>query len=80
MDEIEKLFQKISKKDRIALQNVIENLLNKKQNINIKKLQGSDFYRIRKGSFRIIFHYDLEKKIIIDSIRLRNENTYKNFK
>ncbi|MFH1187899.1 MAG: type II toxin-antitoxin system RelE/ParE family toxin [bacterium] len=79
MNEIEKLFRKISKKDRVALQNVIENLLNKKQNTNIKKLQGSDFYRIRKGNFRIIFHYDLKKEIIIDSIRVRNENTYKNF-
>lgn len=79
MNEIEKLFRKIAKKDRIALQVFIENLLNKKQNIDIKKLKGSDFYRARKGNFRIIFHYNLKKEIIIDSIRIRNESTYNNF-
>ena len=47
-----------------------------KKKLNIKKLQNSDFYRVRKGRFRIIFHIE-KKTVVIDSIKLRNENTYK---
>ena len=79
MDKIEKLFRRISKKDRIALTALIKAALNKDKNLDIKKLQDSDFYRIRKGNFRIIFHYDSCKEVIIDSIRLRREDTYKDF-
>ncbi len=81
MDKIEKLFRKISQKDKIALVGLVEALLskNKDKNLDIKKLKDTDFYRIRKGNFRIIFHYDSFKEIIIDSIRLRKENTYKDF-
>ena len=79
MDKIEKLLRKISKKDRTALQFLIEELLGGGKNLNTKKLQDSDFYRLRKGKFRIIFHYNRKKEIIIDSIKLRRENTYKSF-
>lgn len=79
MDEIEKLFKKISEKDRILLQSLIEDLLNKNKNLNTKKLKGNDFYRLRKGKFRIIFHYNFKREMIIDSIRIRKEDTYKNF-
>ena len=40
------------------------------------KLQGLDLYRIRKGNFRIIFHNE-NGVIVIDSIKMRSENTYK---
>jgi mRNA-degrading endonuclease RelE of RelBE toxin-antitoxin system len=40
------------------------------------KLAGMELYRIRKGDFRIIFHKE-KAKYIIDSIRIRNEKTYK---
>ncbi len=92
MDSIAKLFKKISKKDRESLKSLVLSLQETKpssaksacrfssgvarKNLNIKKLQNSDFYRVRKGRFRIIFHID-KKDVIIDSIKLRNENTYK---
>jgi len=79
MNDIDKLFKKISKKDRITLRHLIENLLNDNKDIRPNKLKGSDFYKVRKGNFRVIFHYDSCKNIIIDSIRLRQENTYKGF-
>jgi len=79
MDEIEKLFRKISQKDRNFLQSLIDDLLSKNKNLNIKKLKGSDFYRLRKGKFRIIFHYGSTREINIDSIRMCGENTYKDF-
>ncbi len=77
MDRIEKLLRKISKKDREKLFGIIDRLLNgEKKGLNIKKLKGAEFYRLRSGRFRIIFHYE-GKEIIIDSIKLRDENTYK---
>lgn len=79
MDKVEKLFRKISKKDRERLCNLIEKLMINDGNPNIIKLKGSDFYRIRQGNFRVIFHYNSRKEIIVDSIRSRKENTYKNF-
>ena len=79
MDKIEKLFRKISQKSREQLLLVISKLLSgQKAGLNIKKLKGTDFFRLRSGRFRIIFHYeDNSKEIIIDSIKLRDENTYK---
>lgn len=79
MDKIEKLFRKISQKSREQLLLVISKLLSgQKTGLNIKKLKGTDFFRLRSGRFRIIFHYeDNSKEIIIDSIKLRDENTYK---
>ncbi len=79
MQEIEKLFRKISKKDRQSLRENISLLMQKKhKGFDIKKLQGSSFFRMRTGVFRIIFHYG-EGEVVIDSVRLRNENTYKDF-
>ena len=79
MDKIEKLLRKISQKSREQLLLVISKLLSgQKAGLNIKKLKGTDFFRLRSGRFRIIFHYeDNSKEIIIDSIKLRDENTYK---
>lgn len=81
MNETEKLFQKINKKDRLALREDISLLLLRKhKSINIKKLQGSDFFRLRKGKFRIIFHYKESGDVIIDAVRIKGEDTYKDFR
>lgn len=79
MDKIEKLLRKINKKNRESLLQIIELLLSgKKKGLNIIKVKNTDFYRLRCGKFRIIFHYEGEnKEIIVDSIKLRNEKTYK---
>lgn len=79
MDHIEKLFRKISPSECALLSDIAKKLATgKTAGFQIKKLSGSDFYRLRKGVFRIIFHY--ENKIpIIDSIRLKNEKTYKGY-
>ncbi len=77
MNKIEKLLRKISKKDREALLCVIEELLTEKDIQHLKpiKLETLELYRIRKGNFRIIFHKE-NGMIVIDSIKIRNENTY----
>ncbi len=80
MREIEKLLRKISRKNRETLLMLVEALIGKDhKGLIVKKLKGSDFYRVRKGSFRVIFHYNNNGDIVIDSIRLRNEKTYKDF-
>ena len=70
MDKIEKLLRKISQKSREQLLLVISKLLSgQKTGLNIKKLKGTDFFRLRSGRFRIIFHYeDNSKEIMIDNM------------
>jgi len=77
MDAKEKLFRKLSRQDRQLLLELIT-ALGKGELKNIsKKLKGSGFHRLRKGRFRIIFHYTKGGEIEIDSIRLRDKDTYK---
>lgn len=78
MNKIEKLLKKVSKEDRRALLATIDELLTGENSTHLKpiQLQGLDLYRIRKGNFRIIFHKE-HGDIVIDSIKMRNENAYK---
>ncbi len=79
MDKKEKLFRKISAKDRLLLSKIINQLTGEdKTGLNIAKVKDTDFFKLRKGNFRIIFHYEASKVFVIDSVRLRNEKTYKN--
>jgi len=77
MDKIEKLLRKICEKERILLKEAIKSLVTGEiKGMNIVKIKDTDFFRIKKGKFRIIFHYNNDN-VIIDSVKLRNENTYK---
>lgn len=77
MDKIEKLLRKISKQDRQRLLEITEKLIQgETKGLNIVKIKTTDFYRLRAGRFRIIFHY-YQGETIIDSIKLRNKKTYK---
>ena len=77
MDKLEKLLRKISEKERKLLKETINKLIiGKVEEMDIKKIKGTDFLRLRKGRFRIIFHYD-KNNVIIDSVKIRNENTYR---
>jgi len=55
---------------------VIQSLIAGDQKLNVVKIKNTDFYRLRSKNFRIIFHKT--DGVIIDSIKLRNNNTYKN--
>ena len=77
MNKIEKFLKKISSKESIVLEDKIFDLMcGKLADLNIIKIQGTSFYRIKVGRYRIIFYY-MDTKIVIKDIRLRNENTYK---
>ena len=79
MRKIEKLLRKLNRKERGVLLETIKSLFSEiTKGLDIKKVKSTSFYRLRAGRFRIIFHHDGEK-IIVDDIRIRNENTYKNF-
>jgi len=78
MREIEKLLKKLKEEDRQKLLNVVRKLAdNQIAKLGVKKVKSTDFYRLRYKNFRIIFHYE-NKKTIVDAIRLKNKNTYKN--
>lgn len=77
MDKNEKLFRKLSPKDRLVLGAIVTALKkNELEGLNIMRLE-TNLYRIRKGNFRIIFHYDTDGAALVDVIRLRNERTYR---
>ena len=59
--------------------NALELLENEAENLDIIKLKGKDnFYRVRKGDYRIIFKYQIETKVIyIVKVEHRKE-VYKN--
>jgi mRNA-degrading endonuclease RelE of RelBE toxin-antitoxin system len=75
MNEIEKLLRKISKKDRERLLEIVEKLVRGDKTLRFEKIKNTDFYRIRSGKFRIIFHKE-NSEFVIDGIKMRNENTY----
>ncbi len=75
MDKIQKLFNKLDRDERDFLMEIINDLLENKEGLDVAKIKNTNFYRVRKGRFRIIFHR--EDAIVIDSIKIRNENTYK---
>ena len=77
MDKIKKLLLKISKKNREGLLGLLELIINNSKDLKIIKIKNTDFFRVRFKRFRIIFHKD-DGEVVIDSIKLRNENTYKN--
>lgn len=80
MDAIRKLLERVVTKDRERLLRVLEMLLAGDTNgMNVRKVAGTDFFRVRSGRFRIIFHKEKPSgEIVVDSIRLRNEQTYRN--
>lgn len=75
MDELQKLFRKLTKKEKSQLSEYAKQLQTNPTGYNVTKVKGSDFYRARKGRWRFIFHYD-KKDVVIDNIRLRDEKTY----
>ena len=76
MDKIAKLLKKIAKKDRLALLDIVERLINGDKAIEVIKIKNTDLYRAKYKNFRIIFHK--EGEVIIDSIKMRNDTTYNN--
>ncbi len=80
MNKIKKFLNKINKKERAALLKKIKLLEKRKiDDLDIKKIQTSNLYRLRVGKIRVIFRYsDSLFKILF--IGWRDDNTYKKLK
>lgn len=80
MDAFDKLLRKVKNKDKLLLLEMMQELKNPESRamLDIKKLARGNFFRVRKGAFRIIFHFE-DEKIRIDVVRLRNEKTYRRY-
>lgn len=77
MNAIEKLLRRVSPREKVTLLEILRALRQgETKGFNIEKLSGGDFYKMRKGNFRSIFHYE-NKTIVVDAVRLRNEKTYR---
>ncbi len=78
MDKISKALQKIDKKEKEAIRNILVKIKNKDfKTFDVKKLKSrNNIFRVRKGKIRIIYHLKQER-IMILSIERRSEKTYK---
>ena len=79
MNKIEKSFRKLSKKEQEAMLLLLQQIKKDFSKIpGLIKLKGRhDLFRVRMGSYRIIFKVS-SKNIEIMKITKRNEQTYKN--
>ena len=79
MNKIQKFLLSLSKKERQQIDSILEKIESGKlDSLNYKKLTGFDnLYRVKKGSFRVIYFQEDDTVNILD-VRRRNEKTYKN--
>jgi mRNA-degrading endonuclease RelE of RelBE toxin-antitoxin system len=79
-DKIQKFLAKLTSREAYMLQSAILDILsNNLEYMDVKPLKGhQNYFRVRKGSFRIIFERDNEKNWIRDA-RKRDDRTYSNF-
>lgn len=81
MDKISKALTRIPAKQRAIILQATEQIISGDlQNLDIKKLKGSEeIFRVRVGQYRVIFAGNREAGYIVLSIAKRNEQTYKQF-
>ena len=81
MDNIRKILQALSAKEREAMNLLMEQVKRDYRKIpGVKALQGmKGWFRVRMGQYRIIFFVDPEtKEAEVRRITRKNEGTYKN--
>jgi len=81
MDNINKLLQKLSGKERKRIKETLEQLKNKNfKGLQTKKLKGhNDVFRVRKGDIRVIYRVSETGEIFILAVERRSEKTFRNF-
>lgn len=77
MDKISKALQKLNRKERETLKEILMKIKGGNiRRLDLKKLKGREnIFRVRKGKMRIIF-YQKEHSIKILSVERRNDSTY----
>lgn len=73
-----KEIEKIQKKDRIRIVEKIRSLSSDPHQIGSKKLSGQEKYRIRQGSYRILYQI-INDELVINVLKVgRRRDIYKN--
>lgn len=79
MNDIEKLLRRVQPYDKVVLVEALRALRHGElERFRVEKMSGSDFYKVRKGNFRFVFHHE-GAAIVVDTVKLRNEKTYRGF-
>ena len=79
MNKIDKYINKLIPKERVSLLEILEQIQNGDMSgLDIKKLKRYDnYFRVRKGKTRVIFHLDVNGQPIIERVERRSDNTYR---
>ncbi len=75
---IQKVLKRMSRRDFLDVQETIEQVLSwDLEGLDVKKLQGkTEEYRVRRGSYRIIFTRRSDGEVKILEVERRDESTY----
>ncbi|MDP2641930.1 MAG: hypothetical protein Q8P21_01400 [bacterium] len=78
MNNVRKFIDKLNKKDKVRILEVIEQIKRGElAHLNLKKLEGKDnVYRVRKGDFRFICEKDSNRSLHVVGIGRKDDNTY----
>jgi mRNA-degrading endonuclease RelE of RelBE toxin-antitoxin system len=79
MDKITKFLKKLSKKEALLVQDILEKIYKNEKGLYIKKLKGHhDVYRVRIKTIRVMFR-KVGDRVHVFEITRRSEDTYKDF-
>ena len=78
MNDNEKFIKKLDKKDRERIEYVISRILKGDiRGLDVKRLRGHfGIFRVRVGSFRVIYHLHKELGFIVVKVTRKNDTTY----
>ncbi|MBU6231908.1 MAG: hypothetical protein KGI45_02145 [Patescibacteria group bacterium] len=79
MNKSDKYLQKLPEKEREAILGILRQIMGGDlSSLDLKKIKGYDnYFRVRKGHTRIIFHLDRNGIPEIRHIGRKDDNTYK---
>jgi mRNA interferase RelE/StbE len=77
--ELEKLKSRIRRKDYERLRDAVRSLADEPQPKGVRKIKGAEkAYRIRVGSYRVVYEvYDNDNLVLILIVARRSETTYR---
>ncbi len=78
MNKIDKYLKKLTSKERVDLLDILLKIKSGDiSGLDIKKLKGyENYFRVRKGNTRILFHLDINGNGIIEEVVRRSDTTY----
>lgn len=79
VDKVDKQLKKLSKRQKVYFAQLIQSILKGQlASLDVVKLKGrNDVFRVRKGSYRIIFQKSKNSEVKILAFERRSDKTYK---